>query len=144
MTDYVLLATRYDRAVTRDEKGFALTTERLYAGAVISDLDEAEARRLLAADAIAAVATVDDATDHGEANGDDALDVVPPTPDPTVGGPVVPPAADEAPVKPNKTAPVKAWEDYAVALREFTGGAQGLTREDAEAATKQDLVELFA
>lgn len=79
-------------------------------------------------------------TDEQDDTGDDAPALVPSaTPD----APVVP-TAGEAPVKPNKTAPVKAWEDYAVALREFTGGAQGLTREDAEAATKQDLVELFA
>ncbi|KQU30338.1 MULTISPECIES: hypothetical protein [unclassified Rhodococcus (in: high G+C Gram-positive bacteria)] len=42
--------------------------------------------------------------------------------------------------KPRQAAAVKEWEDYAVALHEATNGEQGYTREDAEAASKQDLI----
>lgn len=44
------------------------------------------------------------------------------------------------PSRPKQAAPVKEWEDYAVALNEATGGEQGYTREDAEKASKQDLI----
>lgn len=44
------------------------------------------------------------------------------------------------PTRPRQAAPVKDWENYAVALHEATEGKQGFTREDAEKATKQDLI----
>lgn len=60
---------------------------------------------------------------------------------------VVPPALEPNPYGlelPKKAGAAKAWEDYAVALFEKSKGKAGLKREDAEKATKQDLIELFS
>ncbi|HEY9314630.1 hypothetical protein [Williamsia sp.] len=52
MTDYVLKATYFDQAVERDEKGLPTKIVKHAQGAVISDLDEAEATRLLGCGAV--------------------------------------------------------------------------------------------
>lgn len=52
-------------------------------------------------------------------------------------------ASDELPERPKQAASAKAWEDYAVRLFELTAGERGFTREDAEKATKQDLISLL-
>ncbi|PZT99483.1 MAG: hypothetical protein DI630_16840 [Gordonia sp. (in: high G+C Gram-positive bacteria)] len=128
MTDYVLLATYFDQAVERDEKGLPTKVVKHYQGAVISDLDEANAERLLRC---GAVAEVEEAT--GE--------------DPEQPEPQNPPSGDVDSFgleRPKKAGTAKAWEDYAVALFEKSEGAAGLNREDAEKATKQELIELFS
>lgn len=48
-----------------------------------------------------------------------------------------------APVRPKQAALAKDWENYVVALHEFTGGKDGLTRVEAEASTRQDLIARF-
>ncbi|MFC9555572.1 hypothetical protein ACFTWF_32575 [Rhodococcus sp. NPDC056960] len=48
-----------------------------------------------------------------------------------------------APVRPKRAALSKDWENYVVALHEFTGGTDGLTRDEAEAATRESLIARF-
>ncbi|MHA4848557.1 hypothetical protein L1080_003300 [Rhodococcus sp. MSC1_016] len=48
-----------------------------------------------------------------------------------------------APVRPKRAALAKDWEDYVVALHEFTDGKDGLPRAEAEAATREALIAQF-
>ena len=70
--------------------------------------------------------------------------------EPPLSGEEVPPPVEtvpvdegtgvKLPVRPKQAAPVKVWEDYAVELHEATNGEKGYTRDEAEAASKQDLI----
>lgn len=111
--------------------------------------------QLLHADGVIRWARADDIVDvEGEdLERGDRLGYLVPVPEPVevVLDPVVtditdPPVVESAPEpqRPNKTAPVKAWEDYAVALFEVSKGKRGLKRADAEASTKPELIELFS
>ena len=48
-----------------------------------------------------------------------------------------------APVRPKRAALAKDWDDYVVALHEFTDGKDGLPRAEAEAATREALIAQF-
>ncbi|GAC71024.1 hypothetical protein [Gordonia soli] len=45
--------------------------------------------------------------------------------------------------KPKRVAPVKDWENYVVGLHEASGGKNGLSRAEAEALSKNELIERF-
>ncbi|URG17497.1 hypothetical protein Mbo4_007 [Rhodococcus phage Mbo4] len=135
VTEYVLVADQFDQIVS--EPGEPLEYKRRLKGDVVV-LDEAEALRLISAGAVAPVglaAEADDEDGEDPASGD-------------LGDAGTDPAADDgeigAPVRPKRAALAKDWEDYVVALHEFTGGKDGLTRAEAEAATREALIAQFA
>ncbi|MFH5209266.1 hypothetical protein ACHIPZ_13830 [Antrihabitans sp. NCIMB 15449] len=129
MAEYVLTALRFDQIVSAP--GQQLEYRRRRRGDVIELADD-EALRLVRAGAVKPVEspTLDDhgdSDDHGDQDdGDDQGEGPPPA---SVPGP------------PKKTALVADWVDYAVAQFESTNGQRGLPRADAEALTKQDLIE---
>lgn len=121
MADFILTATRFDQITERDDQGRPLKMIKHHTGDVVSGLSDLDVTRLLNAGAIAPIgAAAPVPTEHVE-----QVD-----------------AATEA-GRPKRTAPVKAWEDYVVALFESSDGKQGLNREDAEKSSKQELIELF-
>jgi hypothetical protein len=128
MTDYILTATRFDEVLERNEKGRPIKVIKHRRGAVLTGLDDSEVARLTKAGAIAPVDTSADS---------EAPDLEPQNP----------PSGDVDSFGlelPKKAGTAKAWEDYAVALFEKSEGKAGLNREDAEQATKQQLIELFS
>lgn len=125
--EYVLTASLFFQVTATDELGRPLKTAKRVRGDIITGLDADDVDRLLTAGAIAEVSA---AVPAAEPVADQGVD------------PVVDPAL-EGPQRPNKTAPVKAWEDYVVALHEASEGKKGLNRADAEKSTKPELIELF-
>jgi hypothetical protein len=138
MAEYVLTALRFDQIVSAP--GQQLEYRRRRRGDVIELADD-EALRLVQAGAVKPVEspTLDDhgdSDDHGDQDdGDDHGD----QDDGDDQGEGPPPASVPGP--PKKTALVADWVDYAVAQFESTNGQRGLPRADAEALTKQDLIE---
>lgn len=116
------VVTPPDSEVDRLLRARAITTPEALAEAAAA---KAQADAALQTEAQAAAA----ASDSGSLDG-----VVPPVLEPNPYGLELPKKAGTA----------KAWEDYAVALFEKSEGKAGLKREDAEKATKQDLIELFS
>lgn len=108
------------RAITTPEAAAAAETAAIEAAEAAQPDGSTDVEAQVAADAAAA----DSTTLEG---------VVPP---------VIVPGGIE---KPAKAAPVKKWEDYVVALHEASGGKEGvgLTRAEAEAWSKPDLIAKF-
>ena len=133
MTEYVLTALRFDQILDRDANGRPLTVIKHRRGAVISDLDEQEAQRLLKAGAIAEAVVAADPTDP--ADGDDDGDG-----DEQVGAPTAPgsdapnqTSADQ-PRKPRVTATAEKWLAYAKSI--------GLADEAVDGKDKDELIAL--
>ncbi|WP_054246388.1 hypothetical protein [Rhodococcus opacus] len=152
---FVLVADQFDQIVS--EPGAPVEYERHFKGDVL-DLSSEDAARLLAAGSVKHLdadadlgdpeagtgADTDDSGDAGD--GDNS--------DPDAGGNVAGNEGDGgesdddgadtgAPVRPKQAALAKDWENYVVALHEFTDGKDGLTRSEAEASTRQDLIARF-
>lgn len=133
MTEYVLTALRFDQILDRDANGRPLTVIKHRRGAVISDLDEKEAQRLLKAGAIAEAVQAADPTDpaDGDGDGDDQVGT------PPAGGdaPTAPnqTSADQ-PRKPRVTATAEKWLAYAKSI--------GLADEAVDGKDKDELIAL--
>ncbi|ALY07641.1 hypothetical protein PBI_HOWE_7 [Gordonia phage Howe] len=137
--EYILTATSWrDVHGVRHRRGDVVTppeseVERLLRAKAITTPEaiaaaEAAAEAAREAQEAAAAQAVADRADEQLTSEGDLNSAVPPE--------VTPPTA-----KPRKVAPVKEWEDYAVALHEASGGKEGFPRADAEAMSKADLIE---
>ncbi len=139
VTAYLLVASMFRQIVERAPDGAALRVVKHRKGAIITDLDESEAQRLLLADAIIPV----DDEDSGEVqdDGDGDSDSGQGSGDPGTTGstgdqgdgdtpPVV--VADGPPLK---TAGVAEWRDYAV--------LQGLPKADAAELSRAELISRY-
>ncbi|NKS97492.1 lipase chaperone [Rhodococcus hoagii] len=135
MTGYILTALRFDQILDVDEKGNATKRIRHRRGALITDLDELEARRLLKAGAIVPASEV--GTDDDESDGDsdagtgDADDA-----NHAAGGsdastaPTATGGAD--PERPRPAASMKLWAAYAE--------ARGIPAEKVAAMANKDAI----
>ena len=122
VAEYVLTADYFHQVVARDEKGVATRTVRRFRGDALSDLEEADVPRLLAAGAIREV------TDEPEPEDEDEQPTEPPVPD----EPQPAPERARRVEAPRRTALKDEWVEYAV--------TKGFDRADAEAMNKDDLI----
>ena len=140
--EYILTATSWrDAQGVRHYRGDVVTppdgdVERLLRARAITT-PEAAAEAEAAAAAVAAAAQPGSSADvEAQAAADAAA-----ADSSTMEG-VVPPVIVPG-GKPKRVAPVKEWEDHAVALYEASGGKEGLARADAEALSKPELIAKF-
>ncbi|WP_213573282.1 lipase chaperone [Rhodococcus sp. USK13] len=137
MTEYVLTALRFDQILDRDANGRPLKVIKHRRGAVISDLDEQEAQRLLKAGAIAEAVQVADPADPADpadvdGDGDDQGGA---SPEPGSDAPTTPnQASADQPRKPRVTATAEKWVAYAKSI--------GLTDEAVDGKDKDELIAL--
>ena len=124
MADYVLTADYFHQVVARDDKGVATRTVRRFRGDVLTDLEESDVPRLLAAGAIREV------TDEPETEAEDESTPEPPIPTEPA------PEGGRRVEQPKRTALKDEWVEFAV--------AKGLDRADAEAMNKDDLIAALA
>ncbi|NKV10930.1 lipase chaperone [Rhodococcus hoagii] len=118
MSEYILTALRFDQILEQDDKGRVVKKIRHRQGALITDLDDLEAQRLLGAGAIRPADLVDDALEE-EAEASEPSAATPESP--------ADPAAD-APRRPRATATIEKWIAYAQAVGV---NVDGLTDKDA-------------
>ncbi|MBM4548537.1 lipase chaperone [Rhodococcus hoagii] len=118
MSEYILTALRFDQILEQDDKGRVVKRIRHRQGALITDLDDIEAQRLLGAGAIRPADLVDDALEE-EAEASEPSAATPESP--------ADPAAD-APRRPRATATIEKWIAYAQAVGV---NVDGLTDKDA-------------
>ncbi|NKW16911.1 lipase chaperone [Rhodococcus hoagii] len=118
MSEYILTALRFDQILEQDDKGRVVKRIRHRQGALITDLDDIEAQRLLGAGAIQPADLVDDALEE-EAEASEPSAATPESP--------ADPAAD-APRRPRATATIEKWIAYAQAVGV---NVDGLTDKDA-------------
>lgn len=131
----MLIASTFRQIVERAPDGAALRIVKHRRGAIITDLDDAEAQRLLLADAI--VPVVDEDIDNGEVDGDNgqgdgAPDAGGPSGDSGDGDD---PAVVDPDAPPLKTAGVAEWRDYAV--------SKGLPKAEATDLTRAELISRY-
>lgn len=139
--EYILTATSWrDAEGVRHRRGDVVTppaseVDRLLRAKAIATPEEI-------AEAEAAAEAARQAQEAAQAAADraDAADGVSEAPSDGLDG-AVPPEVTPPNGKPRKVAPVKEWEDYAVALHEASGGKEGFPRADAEAMSKAELIE---
>ncbi|NKS52529.1 lipase chaperone [Rhodococcus hoagii] len=124
MTEYVLTALRFNQILERNDQGRAIKEIKHRRGALITDLDELEAERLLKAGAIVPASDLpkvsdtpaDDATDtEGEAE--------------AVGAQANP--ADEQLRRPRATATAEKWAAYAKARGIAADAVDAMDNKDA-------------
>ncbi len=141
VTEYVLTADFFDQIVERRPDRTALRIVKHRRGAILDDLTDAEAERLLSTGAIKPYVepepvideeedNLGDGEDLGDGDGDDLGEG-------EDGGDS--PAADEAaqpvPAQPKKTASTEEWRGYAV--------LRGMPEAEAAEATRADLIAKF-
>ncbi|WJJ10815.1 lipase chaperone [Prescottella equi] len=118
MSEYILTALRFDQILEQDDKGRVVKRIRHRQGALITDLDDLEAQRLLGAGAIRPAGLLgDERVEETEAAEPSAASSEPPAD----------PAAD-APRRPRATATIEKWIAYAQAVGV---NVDGLTDKDA-------------
>lgn len=133
MTEYILTALRFDQILAEDEKGNVTKRIRHRRGALITDLDELEAQRLLNAGAIvpAPTGTDEDGTAEDADTDSDADASHEPAPgSDAVRAPASTSGAD--PERPRPAASVKLWAAYAE--------ARGIPAEDVAAMANKDAI----
>ncbi|QIX48933.1 MULTISPECIES: lipase chaperone [Rhodococcus] len=136
MTNYILTALRFNQVLERNDQGRPIKEIRHRQGALVTDLDELEAQRLLRAGAIRPADEVtDEATEDPDVN----------TGGDTVGG-QAPLQGDETPVsgsggrlaekprKPRATATDEKWVAYAEAI--------GIDDADLDGKNKDEIIAL--
>lgn len=125
VTDYILTALRFDQILEQDDKGRVTKRIRHRRGALISDLDQLEAERLLKAGAIA---LADDVREDADDPVDDQSVDTPPS-----DGDAPSQTAGDSPRRPRPTATQERWAAYAK--------ARGIDAEKVDAmATKDDII----
>ncbi|MGU3587429.1 lipase chaperone [Rhodococcus sp. C26F] len=133
MTDYILTALRFNQVLERNDQGRPTKEIRHRRGALITDLDELEAQRLLRAGAIRPADEVAAEEAAAERIAAAVVDQVPPQgaepPAATAGG-----ASAERPRRPRATATDEKWVAYAEAI--------GIDAEDLKGKNKDEIIAL--
>jgi hypothetical protein len=137
VTDYILKAQLFKQIVERNDQGYPIKEIKHRKGALITDLDEFEAQRLLKAGAIVEASDEDPEADPDglgtEGDGDAS------TPhEPASAAPAASAAGAADPTRPRATATAAKWVAYAKAI--------GIDEDkvDAVAADKDALIALVA
>lgn len=132
MLKYVLQAFQFDQVLARDEKGRAIEKIRHRQGSIISNLDAAEAERLLRAGAIAYADASNVEGGEVENSEDDSSaphSIPEDAPGSTSTEPPTSPAKDD---RPKNAAPKPIWEAYA--LKRGIENAAELNKDELVAA----------
>lgn len=129
MSEYILTALRFDQILEQDDKGRVIKRIRHRQGALITELDDLEAQRLLDAGAIRPVGLVDDEHEEKAAASE-----------PSVATPESPadPAA-EALRRPRATATQEKWAAYAKARGIDADAVDAMADKDAIIAAVDEL-----
>ncbi len=132
MTDFVLTAFQFDQVLARDEKGRPTEKIRHRQGAIVSNLDGAEAERLLRAGAIAYVeaSNVEDGDVEDPEDDSSAPNSIPEGASGSAS--TEPPTSPAKDGRPKNAAPKPIWEAYA--LKRGIENAADLNKDELVAA----------